>query len=95
VLLAAVLATTVFALSFSSAVAAEALSFTGATAADPSTGGMPDAQQAPGSDPPLTAFASVPLSTPAGTIQSTIYDGANTTRRDAVATFGIPPASTA
>src|SRR2546430_4574659 len=29
-------------------------------------------------DPPLTSFASVPLTTPGGTIQSVVYDGANT-----------------
>jgi hypothetical protein len=33
----------------------------------------------PTKDPPLTSFASVPLSTPAGAIQTVVYDGANTT----------------
>jgi hypothetical protein len=56
--------------------AAVALIFSGAAAAYPYTGDLPGAQSA---DPPLTPFASVPLSTPNGTIQSVIYDGANTT----------------
>ncbi|HEY3922716.1 MAG TPA: PKD domain-containing protein [Gaiellaceae bacterium] len=81
---AAILAATVFALCFS-----------GAVAADPSPAGAPGAQAA-GSDPPLSPFASVPLTTPGGTIQSTIYDGANTeTSGGSLAqTFGFPPAST-
>ena len=58
--------------------AAAALIFSGAAAADPSTAGAPDPNSAPALDPLLTPFASVPLTTPAGTIQSVIYDGANT-----------------
>jgi hypothetical protein len=57
---------------------AVALIFSGAAAADPSTAGVPDPNAAPTIDPLLTSFASVPLTTPAGTIQSVIYDGANT-----------------
>ncbi len=64
-LLAAVLSGTAVALIFSGAAAADP---PGGTAAAPST--------AP--DPPLTSFASVPLSTSSGTIQAVIYDGANT-----------------
>ena len=67
VLLAAVLGAT-----------AVALIFSGAAAADPFTAGVPDPNAAPTIDPLLTPFASVPLTTPAGTIQSVIYDGANT-----------------
>ena len=54
------------------------LIFAGAAVADPSTAGAPDPNSAPALDPLLTSFASVPLSTPAGTIQSVIYNGANT-----------------
>jgi hypothetical protein len=55
-----------------------ALVFAGSAAADPPAAGQPDGQStAP--DPPLTSFASVPLTTPAGTIQAVIFDGANTT----------------
>jgi hypothetical protein len=52
-----------------------ALIFSGVAAAGPpGTGGSSSAP-----DPPLTSFASVPLSTSSGTIQAVIYDGANTT----------------
>lgn len=67
VLLAAVLGAT-----------AAALIFSGAAAADPSTAGVPDPNAAPSLDPLLTPFASVPLTTPAGTIQSVVYNVANT-----------------
>jgi hypothetical protein len=67
VLLAAVLGATAVALIFSSAAAA-----------DPATAGVPDPNSAPALDPLLTSLASVPLTTPAGTIQSVVYDGANT-----------------
>ena len=58
---------------------AAALIFSGAAAADSSPAGQTDGQSAPVVDPPLMPFASVPLTTPSGTIQSVIYDGANTT----------------
>src|ERR1022692_4119882 len=67
-----------FAVLFAAALGGTALIFSGAAAADPVTAGVPDAQSAPAIDPPLTPFASVPLTTPGGTIQSVIYDGANT-----------------
>src|SRR5439155_688368 len=47
---------------------AAALMFSGAAAARPYLF----------ADPPLTFLASVPLTTPSGTIQSVVYDGANT-----------------
>jgi hypothetical protein len=56
-----------------------ALIFSGAANANPSTAGLAGSKPAAKADPPLTSFASVPLSTPAGTIQAVIYDGANTT----------------
>ena len=40
--------------------------------------GTPTGAQPQGADPPLTPFATVPLSTAGGTIQTVIYDGANT-----------------
>jgi hypothetical protein len=52
-----------------------AMFFAGAAAARPYTGDYTDTMSA---DPPLTSFASVPLTTPSGTIQSVVYDGANT-----------------
>jgi hypothetical protein len=58
---------------------AAALIFSGAAAAGPFTAGTPDPSSAPAIDPLLTPFASVPLTTPAaGTLQSIVYDGANT-----------------
>jgi PKD domain len=56
---------------------AVALIFSGAAAADPPPGGTP-AGPSTAADPPLTSFASVPLSTSSGPIQAVIYDGANT-----------------
>ena len=53
-----------------------ALVFSSAAAADPPGGAPTGPSTAP--DPPLTSFASVPLSTSSGTIQAVIYDGANT-----------------
>jgi PKD repeat protein len=76
------------------------LSFSGGVAADPSTGaagGVADqSAQSAAADPPLTPFASVSLTTSAGTIQSTIYDGANTetTGGSLSQSFAIPAAST-
>jgi PKD domain len=52
------------------------LIFSSAAAADPPGGAPTGPSTAP--DPPLTSFASVPLSTASGTIQAVIYDGANT-----------------
>ena len=65
---------------------AAALILSGAAAAGKPTPAAPSSST-PGlsdggsgkADPPLTSFASVPLSTASGTIQSVIYDGANTT----------------
>jgi hypothetical protein len=73
-----------------------ALIVAGSAAADPPTAGTAAAAQFPTGDPPLTPFASVPLTTPAGTIQSTIFDGANTqtTGGTISQTFTIPAAST-
>ena len=59
--------------------ASVALIFSAGAAADPPTTGTASDTPSTGVDPPLTPFASVPLSTPAGTIQAVIYDGANTT----------------
>ncbi|MGA8925633.1 MAG: hypothetical protein WB462_05380, partial [Solirubrobacterales bacterium] len=58
---------------------AVALIVSGAAAADPPTAGLAGDNPAAKPDPPLTSFASVPLSTSGGTIQAVIYDGANTT----------------
>jgi hypothetical protein len=55
---------------------AVALIFSGTAAADAPPGTAATPSMAP--DPPLTSFASVPLSTSSGTIQAVIYDGANT-----------------
>ena len=74
-----------------------ALVFSGAAAAGPPTAGLPDGQSV-SADPPLTSFASVPLTTPAGTIQSVVYDGANTavtaggTLSQPLAGFTVPAA---
>ena len=57
--------------------AAAALIFTGAAAAMPYLGDYSNVRLAD-ADPPLTLLASVPLTTPGGTIQSVVYDGANT-----------------
>jgi hypothetical protein len=57
--------------------AAAALVLSSAAAASP-PGGLADGTPSQASDPPLTSFASVPLTTPDGTIQAVVYDGANT-----------------
>jgi hypothetical protein len=75
---------------------AVALIVSGAAAADPPAGTADPGQSAVAGDPPLTPFASVPLSTPGGTINEVIYDGANTqtTGGTLSQSFGIPAAST-
>src|SRR5436190_1864650 len=55
-----------------------AITFAGAAAARPYTSGDYADTMSMFADPPLTSFASVPLTTPGGTIQSVVYDGANT-----------------
>ena len=52
------------------------LVFSGVAAAAPPGGSPTGPSSAP--DPPLTSFASIPLSTSSGAIQAVIYDGANT-----------------
>ena len=58
--------------------AVAAITFAGAAAARPYTSGDYADTMSMSADPPLTSFASVPLTTPGGTIQSVVYDGANT-----------------
>src|SRR5438034_6062206 len=55
---------------------AAALIFSSAAAAKPYLGDYSTLMSIE-ADPPLTSLASVPLTTPSGTIQSVVYDGAN------------------